>query len=76
MSHLDPWDLLRLSRVSRGFSEILITPEAASLRKELIQSVGSPSCPDNIIEPAHIAFVSDSEYHIRLFYSLTYCSGS
>ena len=65
MSHLDPWDLLRLSRVSRGFREILITPKAACLWKESIQSVGLPPCPDDITEPAYIAFVFDSEYCVR-----------
>lgn len=57
MIYLDPWDLLHLSRVSRGFREILITPRAAGIWKESIQSVNLPPCPDDITEPAYIAFV-------------------
>lgn len=66
MTYLDPWDLLHLSRVSKGFREILVTPEAAGLWKESIQSVGLPPCPGDMIEPAYIAFVFDSEYCVLL----------
>jgi len=66
MVYLDPWDLLHLSRVSNGFREILITPKAAGIWKQSIQSVDLPPCPDDITEPAYIAFVFDSEYCVRL----------
>lgn len=67
MVHLDPWDLLSLGRVSRGFREIVITPKATSLWKQSIQSVGMPPCPDGITEPAYVSFVFDSEYCVRRF---------
>ncbi|KAF9646712.1 hypothetical protein BDM02DRAFT_3188609 [Thelephora ganbajun] len=62
MTYLDPWDLLYLGRVSREFRGIVITPRAAILWKQSIQSVGLPPCPDGTTEPAYIAFVFDSEF--------------
>ena len=41
--------------------------EGCRLRKESIQSVGSPPYPDDIVESACIAFVFNSEYCVRLF---------
>ena len=69
MAYLDPWDLLCLGRVSKGFREIVITPNAANLWKQSIQSVGLPSCPDGMTEPAYIAFVFDTEYCVCLPFS-------
>lgn len=68
MTYLNPWDLLCLGRVSRGFREIVITPKAATLWKQSIKSVGMPPCPDGMSEPAYVAFVFDSEYCVRNFF--------
>jgi len=70
MANLDPWDLLRLGRVSRGFREIVITPKAASLWKQSIKSVGLPPCPDGISEPAYVAFIFDSDYCVCSLFTL------
>ena len=68
MTYLDPWDLLYLSRASKGFREILVTQKAAGIWKRSIQSVDLPPCPDDITEPAYIAFVFDSDYCVCAFF--------
>ncbi|CAL1694130.1 unnamed protein product [Somion occarium] len=63
-SHMEPFDLLNLTRTTKPFRELLLHRSAASFWKQARQNVANlPECPPFMSEPAFINLCFDSHCH-------------
>ena len=63
--HLDPGDLLRLSRVSKPFREIFMKKSATHLWKSARVNVGLPDGPPDLSEPRYAKVMFDVHCDVR-----------
>jgi hypothetical protein len=70
--NLHPLDLLRLSRVSKEFRDLLMHRSSISVWRSSLNNVvpDLPSCPPNMNEPQWISLVFDATCQVGLSNSL------
>ncbi|KAI5115479.1 hypothetical protein M0805_005578, partial [Coniferiporia weirii] len=54
---MEPIDVLRLSRVSLGFNEMLMSKQSRSIWRAARMNVQMPECPDDLSEAQYISLL-------------------
>lgn len=62
--HLDPLDLLHLSRTCRRIRDLLMSKRSAPIWRAARDNLSLPSCPTDLNEPQYAKLLFDTDCHV------------